>query len=51
MKRLNELEAKFEDISQQYFRCKEENHQLLSAEANLNTDFRESEKARLSYKE
>ena len=51
MKRLNDLEHKFEDISQQYVRCKEENHQLLSAEDNLNNDFRESEKARLSYKE
>jgi len=51
MKRLNDLELKFEDISQQYIRCKEENQQLLNAEDNLNNDFRESEKARLSYKE
>ena len=51
MHRLNELETKFNDISEQYIICKEQVHTLARSEAELKEKFQIAEMARKNYKE
>ena len=51
MRRLAELETKFEEISQQYINTKEENAKLIKDEHKLQKAFQDSESGRLVLKE
>ena len=51
MKRLSELEQKFEDISEQYVQTKEENHKLRISEGSVRKRLMDSEAGRLNFKE